>query len=618
MNSDIDDYLFYENGSNQLNNQELSNSKAKVIIGLIKTGDLEGLTIYEGISWKNAVSTLHKYNEKESASKERKILRTPDARRLKNEILSIFSEEADSIYAKNKILNLTPTLSKEIILERLEYCVKGREIFLELKNKNQLLKYKQIFQGLSPDKLILNRIKDKEVSDIIGYFIYRKRILESGYNIIKNSTDLETINSFFKEFNIESIKKIIEEINNAQESEIKDAEAIISDSEIMINERFREGTLDKDKALGIIENQLIEILTDLNMNFEEESELRKAFFERVSVPFEFDRSLIRKLIANWKNRKEEEIKKKIEKIERFLEKNWDTNEKLVQKVVLLDILVSIGSLIEKYSLCVPTVGRSGIGFIKGQNKFLIKDSLENKKSSVQPISYALGKTPLILSEEFSNIALLTGANSGGKTTLLTTLAAIEILTLLGLPVPCEKAYGAIMPVYLFRRRMTKKIGSLEQALGTLIPVFADRYRKLILIDEFEALTEPGAAGRILAAIINKSALSSNLVLLVTHLASETLPHVKLPIRVDGIEAEGIDDKGFLVVDRQPKFNHVGSSTPKFIVEKLSKNAKNQKTKTFYQEILSSIIGDSKQPVQTPINIPWISKIESDSRNKETS
>jgi len=350
MKSDMDDYLFYRNGSNQLNNQALSNDKAKVIRGLIKIGDLEGLTIYEGISWKNAVSTLRKYNEKESASKERRILRTPDARRLKNEILSIFSEEADSIYAKNKILNLTPTLSKEIILKRLDDCIKGREIFLELNNKNQLLKYKQIFQGLSPDKSVLSRINDKEISGIIWYFIYRKRILESGYNIINDSSDLETINSFFKEFSIESIKKIIEEINNVQEFEIKDAEAIISDSEIMINERFREGSLDKDKALGIIENQLIEILTDLNMNFEEESELRKATFERISVPFEFDRDLIRKLIANWRNRKEEEKKKKIEKIERFLEKNWDVAEKFVQKVVLLDILISIGSLIEKYSL----------------------------------------------------------------------------------------------------------------------------------------------------------------------------------------------------------------------------------------------------------------------------
>ena len=61
-------------------------------------------------------------------------------------------------------------------------------------------------------------------------------------------------------------------------------------------------------------------------------------------------------------------------------------------------------------------------------------------------------------------------------------------------------------------------------------------------------------------MMNKAALSNNLVLLVTHLARETLPHIKLPIRVDGIEASGFDPKtGELVVDRQPKFNHIGST-----------------------------------------------------------
>ena len=84
---------------------------------------------------------------------------------------------------------------------------------------------------------------------------------------------------------------------------------------------------------------------------------------------------------------------------------------------------------------------------------------------------------------------------------------------------------------------------MEQALKALIPVFADKQAKLILIDEFEALTEPGAAGRIVASIMNHIATGSSLVLLVTHLAAEILPHVKLPIRVDGIEAIGIDAKG---------------------------------------------------------------------------
>ena len=202
--------------------------------------------------------------------------------------------------------------------------------------------------------------------------------------------------------------------------------------------------------------------------------------------------------------------------------------------------------------------------------------------------------------------MLTGANSGGKTTLLTTLASVHILTLLGLPVPCEKAEVAPIPIYLFRRRVTRKIGSLEQALGSLIPVFADRHRKLVLMDEFEALTEPGAAGRILAGIMNAAATGSSLLLLVTHLARETLPHVKLPIRVDGIEAEGLDRQGELIVDRQPKFNHIGSSTPKLIIMKLSQAAK-KNDRALYRDILSSLEAESSVPVQTPLNLSWLSK-----------
>lgn len=34
---------------------------------------------------------------------------------------------------------------------------------------------------------------------------------------------------------------------------------------------------------------------------------------------------------------------------------------------------------------------------------------------------------------------------------------------------------------------------------------------------------------------------------------EQTPHVKFPVRVDGIEASGLDDNGELVVDRQPRF-----------------------------------------------------------------
>jgi dsDNA-specific endonuclease/ATPase MutS2 len=204
-----------------------------------------------------------------------------------------------------------------------------------------------------------------------------------------------------------------------------------------------------------------------------------------------------------------------------------------------------------------------------------------------------------------NAVILTGANSGGKTTLLNTLAAIHVLALLGLPVPAEKAEVTPMPIYLFRKKVARRIGSLEHVLRSIIPVLADRRRKLVLIDELEALTEPGAAGRIIAAIINRAATTSSLFLLVTHLAKETLPHVRFPVRVDGIEAIGLNENGELAVDRQPRFDHIGSSTPKLIVLKLSKAAKDRAVKEAYDEVLAYLEEETEAPVQAPIALPWV-------------
>jgi len=180
--------------------------------------------------------------------------------------------------------------------------------------------------------------------------------------------------------------------------------------------------------------------------------------------------------------------------------------------------------------------------------------------------------------------------------------------LLGLPVPAENAEVTLMPVYLFRKRMARRSGSLEHVLKSLIPILADRQRKLVLIDELEALTEPGAAGRIIASIINRAAATSSLFLLVTHLAKETLPYVKLPVRVDGIEASGLDEKGELVVDRQPVFDHIGSSTPKLIVMKLAKASRKDAVKAIYNDVLASLEGEGRSPVQAPMMFPWADEV----------
>ena len=205
--------------------------------------------------------------------------------------------------------------------------------------------------------------------------------------------------------------------------------------------------------------------------------------------------------------------------------------------------------------------------------------------------------------------MLTGANSGGKTTLLTTLASIHILTLLGLPVPCERAEVAPIPIYLFRRRVTRKIGSLEQALSSLIPVFADRHRKLVLMDEFEALTEPGAAGRILGRDNERGSNEQQSPSPRDAPCSGDTSPREASNQGLGREAEGLDKDGELIVDRQPKFNHIGSSTPKLIIMKLSKAAKTN-DKALYGDILNSLTGESSIPVQAPLSPPWLSNEDS--------
>ena len=63
------------------------------------------------------------------------------------------------------------------------------------------------------------------------------------------------------------------------------------------------------------------------------------------------------------------------------------------------------------------------------------------------------------------------------------------------------------------------------------------------------------------------------------------------IRVDGIEARGLDENLDLVVDRQPLFGVAGKSTPELIVKRLYHRS-DGKSREIYGEILENMnIGD---------------------------
>ena len=127
---------------------------------------------------------------------------------------------------------------------------------------------------------------------------------------------------------------------------------------------------------------------------------------------------------------------------------------------------------------------------------------------------------------------------------------------------------------------------LEQTLVELATVVSDPTPKLILADELEAITEPGAGARIIAGmLLAAEAQRDTTMMLVTHLAPAILEATQRDdLRVDGIEASGLGADLELMVDRTPKRNHLARSTPELIVKRLVEKSEGH-AKALFADIL---------------------------------
>ena len=158
-----------------------------------------------------------------------------------------------------------------------------------------------------------------------------------------------------------------------------------------------------------------------------------------------------------------------------------------------------------------------------------------------PVSYSLGKQ-----DHPEKVALLSGVNSGGKTTLLDLIAQIVILAHMGLPVPARACRLSLFEefYYFSKSRGTLSAGAFETAMKKFAVVENEK-RKLVLADELEAITEPGASARIIACMLDELNRRGCVAVFVSHLAEDVRRFAETPVRVDGIEAEGLDENNNL-------------------------------------------------------------------------
>ncbi|MFX1575951.1 MAG: helix-hairpin-helix domain-containing protein [Promethearchaeota archaeon] len=268
----------------------------------------------------------------------------------------------------------------------------------------------------------------------------------------------------------------------------------------------------------------------------------------------------------------------------------------VQTLLDFDVFQAIGQFARDYQLSVPSINPDSVGitFQEGRNIFLTHQALETK-FKVVPVSYTIGRngwSPESTSGE--RVVLLSGANSGGKSCLLQNVAQIAILTQMGMLVPASKAEVSVFDELYYYAKATGMLsaGAFESSLNNLANIVLSDASKLACFDEWEASTEPGAAAKVVAAVLELFSENPNsCVIFVSHLAEDITQLARIPIRVDGIEATGLDPQLNLIVNRSPKFGKIAKSTPELIVERLYRSAKDRRQQIF-QRILELVRGSS--------------------------
>ncbi len=259
-----------------------------------------------------------------------------------------------------------------------------------------------------------------------------------------------------------------------------------------------------------------------------------------------------------------------------LTRHTQTVRELIRRTMELDLRLAVGNFVSDHDLTRPTFEKdTGVGMMRGRNILIGEE--------VQSIDYVIGATK-IHSEHKENAVVLTGANSGGKTTLLELLVQTVLLSHMGLGAPAENAELSVLDeIYYFKKAQGTDAGAFETLLQTFESLGKSGGKRIILADEIEAVTEPGAAAKILAALLDWFKEDENtLLIIVTHLGEDIETHVSSGVRIDGIEANGLDEDLNLIVNRNPILGSLAKSTPELIVERLYRITHKQE---FYKRIL---------------------------------
>jgi hypothetical protein len=481
---------------------------------------------------------------------------------------------------KSDLLYLVESLPRVIMVD----SIQEKDILPEL----VLSYFVDNIQSIKACKDILEMIGDERV-----------KVLKDLRNIINTIDSISGPNKVTKNFSYafqnfrQVIEKIVDEANEDLERRINEVEYLIEGKDVLnILASFKDGDFKSS-----LPQEISSIIVDVSREWECEC-ARRLMMEGDALVFAgiFSKSdlypmaieedtLIRiESFLEEEAGKEEFREKQIASA--LLDKYTNFLSETILHVFELDFLLALGEFTIKYDGHPAKITKDLCIAFKGAKHIFLRGKEIKGEINPQPIDYIIGKSRFDFNgSKGERITVLTGANSGGKTTLLETIAQIQIMAQSGLPILTDKGEISILDeiYYYGRRPSNNSAGAFEALLTSLAKIYKRNGRRLILADEIEAITEPGAAAKILSVLLELFRKEKNCIAgVVTHLGSD----INCPssdVRIDGIEAKGIGKDLNLIVNRNPVLNKIARSTPELIVERLEKSDK--KRAEFYNIIL---------------------------------
>jgi len=602
---------------------------------IIKNLDLERLIAIDGISQRKAIEIMNQL----LGNPSQQFLKSERAHQLYEEIIQKIADYSNTKYSENRILLLSPSKDKVAIENQMDFVMKAKEKVSKLpiiklrglmKNLHSPLKIKPEYD---PSKAIL--VESDEDNDYLMelglnqyfpiinassamfeeevrtyeliYYVYSEGFIDvsemnNSIMISKEAPEHEIVPELIldyfnknaelfkrvaeirkilnKDTILEDINPILDDVNSLKKRDV-DIEKVVNNVKSSLDEEIKiaikEINLEGEEVLDLLNHGIPpkidkifdEIINKGKITIKEETGIDFDPFLR-QYPLEIDEVELERIKMTESSKKENDLFDKKITAANYLANIKPKAIEEVKQTLEFDYEFTLGSFAYEYDLVPPKIGED----FKLKGALHLELGLE-KGDTIQRVDYDL-KYP-------DNVALLTGANSGGKTTLLETIAQISIMAQMGLPVCAKEAEVKLLDeIYHFSKKRSLDAGAFESFLNVFMPIVTTDSEKLVLLDELEGITELEAAVKIISSFIEMIKDSNSYAVIVTHMAKELMDYTD--IRVDGIEAKGLDENYNLIVDRTPKMNCLARSTPEFILKRIYENSEGR-LKEVYGEIL---------------------------------